>query len=157
MDVLCTFKSRYRAKIQTIGLPKTSDHIQIKMEMPKPSQKSPASSKVQNKDVKDMDNLCTLEIKIHQQHFELGCMKDQWPYPNQDKDAKAQSGTSSVLQNPKGGLKGHGCSLHLQNQDREAKFGSWVYQRQMTIYKSRSRYQTQVRKLQCPPKPQIRT
>ena len=51
-----------------------------------------------------------------------GCIKDQWPYPNQDPDAKPKSGTYSVLQSPKGGLKGHGCSLHLQNQDRELKF-----------------------------------
>merc|ERR1711954_8917 len=33
------------------------------------------------------------------------------------------------IQNPKSGLKGHGCSLHLQNQDREPKFGICVYQR----------------------------
>ena len=44
MDVLCTFKSRYRAKIWNIGLPKTSDHIQIKIKMPNPSQDPPASS-----------------------------------------------------------------------------------------------------------------
>ena len=34
------------------------------------------------------------------------------PYPNQDKDSNYQSGTSSILHNPKWGLKGHGCSLH---------------------------------------------
>merc|ERR1712081_94219 len=69
--------------------------------------------------------------------------KDQCLYPSQDQDAKPQSGTSSILQSPKSGLKGHGCSLHLQIQDREPKFGSWVYQRQVTISKSRSRCQTQ--------------
>ena len=30
------------------------------------------------------------------------------------------------------GLKGYGCSLHLQNHDREPKFGSWVHQRPVT-------------------------
>ena len=80
-----------------------------------------------------------------------------WLYPNQYQDAKPQSGTPSVLQSPKSGLKGHGCSLHLQNQDREPKFGSWVYQRPVTIFKSRSRCQTPVRNLQRPPKPQMRT
>merc|ERR1711954_441966 len=84
-------------------------------------------------------------------------IKDQGPYPNQYKDAKPQSGTSSILQNPKSGLYGHGCSLHLQNQDREPKFGSYVYQRPVTISKSRTRCQTPVRNLQHPPKPQMRT
>ena len=53
-------------------------------------------------------------------------------YQNQDQDAKPQSGTSSVLQNPKSGHKGHGCSFHLENEDREPKFGSWLYQRPVT-------------------------
>merc|ERR1712082_51714 len=87
----------------------------------------------------------------------MGCVKDQLPYPNQDEDSKPQSGTSSVLQSPKSGLKGHGCSLHLQNQDREPKFGSYVYQRPVTISKLRSRCQTPVRNIQRPPKPQMRT
>ena len=47
--------------------------------------------------------------------WDHGCIKDQQPYPNQDQDAKPQSGTSSVLQSPKSGLKGNRCSLHLQN------------------------------------------
>ena len=64
-------------------------------------------------------------------------------YPNHDQDAKLQSGTSSILQSPKWGLKGHLCSLHLQNQDREPKFRAWVYQRPVTISESRSRCQPQ--------------
>ena len=36
-------------------------------------------------------------------------------------------------------------------------FGSWLYQRTFTISKPRSRFQTPVRNLQFPPKPQIRT
>ena len=50
-------------------------------------------------------------------------IKDSWPYPNQDQDAKPQSETFITNQNPKSGLKGHGCPLLLQNQDREPKFG----------------------------------
>ena len=91
------------------------------------------------------------------QNLDHGWIKDQWPYPNKDQDAKPQSGTSSILKSPKWGLKGHGCSLHLQNQDRKPKFESWVYRRPVTISKSRWRCQTPVRNLQCPPKPQIRT
>ena len=50
-----------------------------------------------------------------------------------DQDDKPQPGTSIILQSTKSGLKGHVCSLHLQNQDRESKFGTWVYQRPVTI------------------------
>ena len=51
---------------------------------------------------------------------------------DQDQDARPQSGASSILQSTKLGLKGHRCSLHLQNQDRELKFGLWVNQRPVT-------------------------
>ena len=140
-----------------MGLPKTSDHIQIKIKMPNPSQEPPVSSKAPNEDLMAMDVLCTFKIKIESQNSEYGCTKDQWPYPNQYQDAKPLSGTSSILQSPKSWLKGYGCSEHLQNQGREPKFGSWVYQRPGTISKSRSRCQTPVRNLQRPPKPQVRT
>ena len=84
-----------------------------------------------------MDVLCTFKINIYSQYLELKCIKDQWPYSYQDKDAKPQSGTSSILQSPKWwSCKGHGCSLHFQIQDREPKFGSWVCQRPLTISKS---------------------
>ena len=140
-----------------MGISKTCDHIQIMIKIQNPSQEPPASSKAPNEDIKDMDVLCTFKIKIESQNSDHGCIKDQWPYPNQDQDAKPQSGTSSILQSPKWGFKGHGCSLHLQNQDREPKFGSWVCQRPVTIFKSRSKCQTPVRNLQHPPKPQMRT
>ena len=115
-------KSRYRAKIPIIGVSKNSDNIQIKIKMPNPSQEPPVSSKAPNEDIKDMDVLCTFKIKIESHILEHGCIQDQLPYPNQYQDAKLQSGTSSVLRSPISGLKGHQCSLHLQNQDREPKF-----------------------------------
>ena len=138
-----------------MGVSKTSDPIQIKIKMLHPSQEPPASSKAPNQDLKDMDVLCTFKIKIESQNSEYGCTKDQWPFPNQYQDAKPQSGTSSILQSPKWWLKGHGCALHLQNQVRELKFRSWMYERPVTISISRSRCQTPVRNLQCPPYPQI--
>ena len=150
-------KSRWRVKIQIIGISKTSDYIQIRIKFPNSSQEPPVSSKAPNEDLKDMHVLCTFKIKLDSQNLHHGCIKDQWQYPNEDQDAKPQSGTSSVLQSPKSGLKGHACSLHLQNQDREPKFRSWMYQRPVTISKSRSRYQTQVRIIQHPPKPKMRT
>ena len=140
-----------------MGVSKTSNNIQIKIMMPKPSPEPPASLTTQNEDLKDMDVLCTFKIKIQSQNLECGCINDQWQYSNQDQDAKPQSGTSSILESPKWGLKGYGFSLHLQNQSREPKFRSWVYQRPVTISKSISRCQTPVRNLQCAPKPQMRT
>ena len=77
------------AKIWKNGVTKTSDHIQIKITMPNPSQDAPASSKAPNEDLKDMD-------------------------------------------------------VHLQNQGREPKFVSWVFQRPVNISKSRSRCKTPV-------------
>ena len=140
-----------------MGVSKTSDHTQIMINMPNPSQEPPASSKAPNLDLKDMDLLCSFKIKLDSQNSECVCTKDQWQYPNQYQDAKPQSGTSSILQSPKSGLKGHGCSKHLQNQDREPKFGIWVYQRPVTLSKSISGLKTPVRSLQSPPKPLIRT
>ena len=128
-----------------MGVSKTSDHIQIKIKILNYGQESQASSKALNKDLKDMDVICTFKIKIESQNLYDGCIKDQWPDPNQDQDAKPQWGNSSVLQRPKWGLQGHGCSSHLENQDREPKLRSWVYQRPMTISNSRSRCQIPVR------------
>ena len=140
-----------------MGASKTSDHIQMKIKMPNPSQETPASFKAQNEDLKDIDDICTFKIKRESHNLDHRCILHQLPYPNQDQDAKPNSGNSSVLQSPKGGLEGRGCSLHLKNQDIEPKFGSWVNQRPVTISKSRSRCQTPVRNLQHPPKPQRRT
>ena len=76
MNVLCTFKSRWRAKIQKMVVSKTSDHIQIKIKISDPSQEPPVSSKPPNEDLKDMDVLCTFKIKIESQNLDHGCVKD---------------------------------------------------------------------------------
>ena len=117
----------------------------------------PASSKAPNEDLKDIDVLCIFKIKIESQNLDHGCIKDQWPYPNHNQDAKPQSGASSILQNPKIGQKGHGCSLHLHHQDRKPKFWSWLYQRPVNISKSWPRCLTPIRNLQRPLKPPMRT
>ena len=57
-------KLRQRAKNQNMGISKTSDHIQIKIKMPNPSQEPPASCKAPNEDLKDIDVLGTFKIKI---------------------------------------------------------------------------------------------
>ena len=88
--------------------------------MPNPSQESP--SKAKNPESKDIDVRCTCKTKIEGQNLEHDCINCQWMYPNQDQDAILQSGTLNIFQRHKSGLKGHGCSLQLQNQDREPKF-----------------------------------
>ena len=47
-----------------MGVPKARNHVQIKLKMPNPTKEPPASSKAQNKDLKDMDVLCTFKIYI---------------------------------------------------------------------------------------------
>ena len=53
--------------------------------------------KLPNVDWKDMDVLCAFTIKIKSQNLDHRYIKDQWPYSNQDQDAKPQSGTSIIL------------------------------------------------------------
>ena len=77
----------------------------MKIQMANPSQEPPASSKAPNEDLKDLDVLCPYKIKMESQNLDLGCIKDQWPYPNQDEDAQTKSGTSSILPSHKWGLK----------------------------------------------------
>ena len=71
-----------------MSVSKTSDHIHIKIKMPNPSQEPPAPTKAPNQDLKDMDVLCTFKTKIERWNSEYGCIRDQWPFPYQDQDAK---------------------------------------------------------------------
>ena len=59
---------------------KTSDHIHIKIKMQNPGQEPPAPTKDTNKDLKDMDILCTFKFKIESWNLEYGCNKDQGTY-----------------------------------------------------------------------------
>ena len=95
-DGLCTLK-RERANFFNMGVPKTTDHIQIMIKMPNSSQEPPASSKAPYEDLMDMHVLCNFKIKIEGQNLDQGCAKDHRSYPNQDQDTKPQSETSSIL------------------------------------------------------------
>ena len=64
MEVLCTFKIQIEKKNQDMGIAKSSVNIQIKIKTPKQSQEHPVSFKAPNKDLKDMDVLCTFKIKV---------------------------------------------------------------------------------------------
>ena len=83
-----------------MGVQKTSDHIQIKIKMPNPSQEPPVPFKAPNEVLKDMDILSTFKTEIESQIFEYGCITDQWLNLNQDQDSKPQQGTYSSLQSP---------------------------------------------------------
>ena len=137
-------KSRLRAKIRIMGVSKTSDHIQIKIKMPNPSQEPPASSEAPNEDLKDIDVLCTFKITIVSQNLDHRYIKDQWPYQNQDENAKLKSGTYYILRSPKWGLKGHWSPLRLENKDIEPKLGTgciksqWPYSNQDQDAKAQS-------------------
>ena len=85
-DDLCTFKIKIESQNSDIGLIKTSDYIKINLKISNPSEEPPVSSKTQNQDLKDMGLLCTFEIKIDSYNFGHGCIKDHWPYTNQDQD-----------------------------------------------------------------------
>ena len=119
-----------------MGISKTSDHILINMKMPNRSQEPPGSSKAKNEDLEEMDVLCIFKTKRESQNFDYGFLKDHWPYLNHDQDTKPQPGSSSTLQSPKWGLKGHGCSLHLQikiesqNLDHGYTKDQWPYSNQ---------------------------
>ena len=54
-----------------------SYHIQMKIKIPNPGQEPPASSKVPNEDLEDIDVLGTFKIKIDSQNSENESIKDQ--------------------------------------------------------------------------------
>ena len=58
-----------------MGESKTSDHIQIKIKMPNPSQEPPASSKAPNEDIRDMDVLCTFKVMMESHRYIMGISK----------------------------------------------------------------------------------
>ena len=84
---------------------KTSDHIQIKIKMPNPSQEHSASSKALNEDLKDINVLCTFKIKIESQNSDHGYIKDHWQYQNQDQDAEPSQELSVSSKAPNEDLK----------------------------------------------------
>ena len=147
MNVLFTFK----IKIESQNL----DHWCIKNLWPYPNQDQdikslPGTSSILQSlkwGLKGHGSFWTFKTKIESQNSAHEYIKVHWPYPNQDQYAKPQAGTSSIPKSLKWGLKGHRCFLHLSDQEREPKFGCWVYLRTLTISKSRSSYQIPIRNL----------
>ena len=90
MDVVCTFKINIESQNLEQWYIKDQWQYPNKDQDARPSQEPQASFKAQSKDLKDMDVVCTLKIEIKRQYLYYGCIKDHWPYPNQDWDAKPQ-------------------------------------------------------------------
>ena len=77
-----------------MGVPNTSDHIQINISMQTPIQKPPVSSKAPNQNLKGMDFLCTLKIKIESKKFRSWIhiqIKIQMPNPSQELPASSKA------------------------------------------------------------------
>ena len=70
LDVLCTFKIKIESQNSKHWCIKISDHIQIQIKMPTPSQEPPASSKAPYDDLKDMNVVCTFKIKTESQNWD---------------------------------------------------------------------------------------
>ena len=66
-----------------MGLPKTCDHIQIKIMMQNSSQEPPAFYKAKNEDLDNMDVFGNFKIKIESQILYHWCIKDQCQYSRQ--------------------------------------------------------------------------
>ena len=141
MDVLCTFK----IKIET-------QNWVIKDQWPCPNQYQDV--KTQSGTSSTLWSMKCLHIQNQDRKLKFGTWVYQIPVTRSKSwsNIKLQSGTYSIPQISKAGLKGYGCSLHLQDQEREPKFGVWVYQRPETISQLSSEYQTIVRNLHHPQK-----
>ena len=112
INVFCPLKIKIENQNQIMGLLNTSDNIQIKMKMPNPCQEHPASSKVSKEDSMDIDVLYIFNIKITNPYREHPASSKA---PNQDlKDM-------DVL-----------CTFKIKI---EPQFGTWVYERPLTISK----------------------
>ena len=87
-----------------MGVSKIIDYIQIKIEMPNPSQELTASSEAPNGESEDMDVVCSVKSRKRDKIWNMGLSKTI--YHIQIK-IKPQSGASSIIKSPKPGPKGH--------------------------------------------------
>ena len=71
IEDLFTFNINIESQNSKVDILKTSDHIQIKVKMPNPSQEPLASSKSPNEDLKDMGVLCIFKTKIESQNVSV--------------------------------------------------------------------------------------
>ena len=136
---------------------KTPHHIKIKIKILNLCQEPPLSSKAPNQDLKDMVVICTFKIKKKSKIRKIGVSKTNHniqikimiPNPSQEHPASSKA--------PNQDLKDIEVLCFFKIKMVSQQFYTWVYQRPVTISKSRSRSQTPARNLQHPPKPPVRT
>ena len=80
-----------------MGASKTSNHIQIKIKMPNPSQEPQVSSKAPNEDLMDMDVLCTFKTKMREP--EIGTLVYHLQIKIKMKNPSQEPPSSSKAQN----------------------------------------------------------
>ena len=137
-----------------MAVPKSINHIKFKIKMQTLSQEPPASSKVTNGNLMDIDVLCTLKSKIESKFFIKGVSKTSDPIQNKIKMPNpSQEPPAPTNQD----LKDMDilCTFKMKIESQNLEFG--LYQRPVTISKLGSRCKTPVRNLQPPSKSQIRT
>ena len=118
-------KSAQKARVWFRGLSKFETNIQIMIKVQKPNHKHSSSSKPQNQDFKGNGCSLHLEINLGRQNLDQGPIKTQKPYPNPDPRGLTPMKNFWHNQSPKSGVKGHWCSLHLQNQFRTLKVSQY--------------------------------
>ena len=149
-------KSRQRARIRNMGVPKTSDHIQITIRMPNPSQKPPASSKAPYQDLKDMDVLRILKSrqKVNIQNCGVSMTSDifqimiKMPNPSQEPPASSKA----PYQDLKDIYVLCTFKIKLDSPNLEHE-----YSIDQLPYPNKDQDAKPLRNLQHPPKPQMRT
>ena len=82
-------------------VPKTSNYIQTRKKMSNPNQNHPVFSKFPNRDLKDMDVICTFKIKMRAKIWNIGVQKTSDHIQTKTKIPFC------ILESPKLGLKGH--------------------------------------------------
>ena len=156
MDVLCTFKIKIESQHSEHSCIKDQWPSENKIKIPTPSQEPSASSKAPNQAIKDTDVFCTFKAKKGSQNFDLGVKETGGHIQIQ---IKTPPSNSHIRRKPQ--IRTYRTWMffdkpmiqifrHLQNQDSGPIFGSTGYQKPVTISKSRSRFLTKVRSVQCP-------
>ena len=67
------------------------------------------------KNLKDMEVLYTFKINLNSQNSDHGCIKEQWPYSNQDPNIKPESGSLDFIKNEAHKLKSNFIYLTKQS------------------------------------------
>ena len=82
MDVLYTFETKIESQNIEYWCFKDQWPYKNQDHDPNPSQEPLAPTKATNQDVKDMDVICTIKIKIESKSSKYRCLKDQCLYLN---------------------------------------------------------------------------